>query len=86
MTKRNTNDLIITSSSNKVWQSVSVEVPENSQVYLYKPSLFMINKRVDILLVNRGKDFTMIMQLYSLLNYTKKKTFNIHIGFPGIHK
>ena len=86
----NTNDLIsITSSSNEdAAIQYQIEVPENSQVYLSFTNLHFSNdkqKKVDILVNGEKKIFT-TDNVFSFFNlgYTKeKKTFNIHVSFPG---
>ncbi len=86
----NTNDLIsITSSSNEdAAIQYQIEVPENSQVYLSFTNLHFANdkqKKVDILVNEEKKTFT-TDNVFSFFNlgYTKeKKTFNIHVSFPG---
>ena len=86
----NTNDLIsITSSSNEdAAIQYQIEVPENSQVYLSFTNLHFSNdkqKKVDIL-VNGEKNIFTTDNAFSFFNlgYTKeKKTFNIHVNFPG---
>ena len=86
----NTNDLIsITSSSNEdAAIQYQIEVPENSQVYLSFTNLHFANdklKKVDILINEEKKTFT-TDNVFSFFNlgYTKeKKTFNIHVSFPG---
>lgn len=86
----NTNDLIsITSSSNEdAAIQYQIEVPENSQVYLSFTNLHFSNdkqKKVDILVNEEKKTFT-TDNVFSFFNlgYTKeKKTFNIHVSFPG---
>ena len=86
----NTNDLIsITSSSNEdAAIQYQIEVPENSQVYLSFTNLHFSNdkqKKVDILVNGKKKTFT-TDNVFSFFNlgYTKeKKTFNIHVSFPG---
>lgn len=86
----NTNDLIsITSSSNEdAAIQYQIEVPENSQVYLSFTNLHFSNdkqKKVDILVNGEKKTFT-TDNAFSFFNlgYTKeKKTFNIHVIFPG---
>ena len=86
----NTNDLIsITSSSNEdAAIQYQIEVPENSQVYLSFTNLHFSNdkqKKVDILVNGEKKTFT-TDNVFSFFNlgYTKeKKTFNIHVSFPG---
>ena len=86
----NTNDLIsVTSSSNEdVAIQYQIEVQENSQVYLSFTNLHFSNdkqKKVDILVNGEKKTFT-TDNAFSFFNlgYTKeKKTFNIHVSFPG---
>ena len=86
----NTNDLIsVTSSSNEdATIQYQIEVPENSQVYLSFTNLHFSNdkqKKVDILVNGEKKTFT-TDNVFSFFNlgYTKeKKTFNIHVSFPG---
>ena len=86
----NTNDLIsVTSSSNEdAAIQYQIEVPENSQVYLSFTNLHFSNdkqKNVDILVNGEKKTFT-TDNVFSFFNlgYTKeKKTFNIHVSFPG---
>lgn len=86
----NTNDLIsVTSSSNEdATIQYQIEVPENSQVYLSFTNLHFSNdkqKKVDILVNDEKKIFT-TDNVFSFFNlgYTKeKKTFNIHVSFPG---
>lgn len=86
----NTNDLIsVTSSSNEdAAIQYQIEVPENSQVYLSFTNLHFSNdkqKKVDIL-VNGEKNIFTTDNAFSFFNlgYTKeKKTFNIHVSFPG---
>ena len=86
----NTNDLIsITSSSNEdAAIQYQIEVPENSQVYLSFTNLHFSNdkqKKIDILVNGEKKIFT-TDNVFSFFNlgYTKeKKTFNIHVSFPG---
>ena len=86
----NTNDLIsVTSSSNEdAAIQYQIEVPENSQVYLSFTNLHLSNdkqKKVDILVNGEKKIFT-TDNVFSFFNlgYTKeKKTFNIHVSFPG---
>ena len=86
----NTNDLIsVTSSSNEdATIQYQIEVPENSQVYLSFTNLHFSNdkqKKVDILVNGEKKIFT-TDNAFSFFNlgYTKeKKTFNIHVSFPG---
>ena len=86
----NTNDLIsVTGSSNEdAAIQYQIEVPENSQVYLSFTNLHFSNdkqKKVDILVNGENKTFT-TDNVFSFFNlgYTKeKKTFNIHVSFPG---
>ena len=86
----NTDDLIsVTSSSNEdAAIQYQIEVPENSQVYLSFTNLHFSNdkqKKVDILVNGEKKTFT-TDNVFSFFNigYTKeKKTFNIHVSFPG---
>ena len=86
----NTNDLIsVTSSSNEdAAIQYQIEVPENSQVYLSFTNLHFSNdkqKKIDILVNGEKKTFT-TDNVFSFFNlgYTKeKKTFNIHVSFPG---
>ena len=86
----NTNDLIsVTSSSNEdAAIQYQIEVPENSQVYLSFTNLHFSNdkqKKIDILVNGEKKTFT-TDNTFSFFNlgYTKeKKTFNIHVSFPG---
>ena len=86
----NTNDLIsVTSSSNEdAAIQYQIEVPENSQVYLSFTNLHFSDdkqKKVDILVNGEKKTFT-TDNAFSFFNlgYTKeKKTFNIHVSFPG---
>ena len=86
----NTNDLIsVTGSSNEdAAIQYQIEVPENSQVYLSFTNLHFSNdkqKKVDILVNGEKKTFT-TDNVFSFFNlgYTKeKKTFNIHVSFPG---
>ena len=86
----NTDDLIsLTSSSNEdAAIQYQIEVPENSQVYLSFTNLHFSNdkqKKVDILVNGEKKTFT-TDNVFSFFNlgYTKeKKTFNIHVSFPG---
>ena len=86
----NTDDLIsVTSSSNEdAAIQYQIEVPDNSQVYLSFTNLHFSNdkqKKVDIL-VNGEKKFFTTDNVFSFFNlgYTKeKKTFNIHVSFPG---
>ena len=86
----NTEDLIsVTSSSNEdAAIQYQIEVPENSQVYLSFTNLHFSNdkqKKVDILVNGEKKTFT-TDNAFSFFNlgYTKeKKTFNIHVSFPG---
>ncbi|WP_313970165.1 YfhO family protein [uncultured Streptococcus sp.] len=85
-----TDDLIsVTSSSNEnATIQYQIEVPENSQVYLSFTNLHFSNdkqKNVDILVNGEKKTFT-TDNVFSFFNlgYTKeKKTFNIHVSFPG---
>ena len=86
----NTDDLIsVTSSPNEdAAIQYQIEVPENSQVYLSFTNLHFSNdkqKKVDILVNGEKKTFT-TDNVFSFFNlgYTKeKKTFNIHVSFPG---
>lgn len=86
----NTDDLIsVTSSSNEdVAIQYQIEVPENSQVYLSFTNLHFSNdkqKKIDVLVNGEKKTFT-TDNVFSFFNlgYTKeKKTFNIHVSFPG---
>ena len=86
----NTDDLIsVTSSSNEdAAIQYQIEVPENSQVYLSFTNIHFSNdkqKKVDILVNDAKKIFT-TDNVFSFFNlgYTKeKKTFNIHVSFPG---
>ena len=86
----NTNDLIsVTSSSNEdAAIQYQIEVQENSQVYLSFTNLHFSNdkqKKIDILVNGEKKTFT-TDNTFSFFNlgYTKeKKTFNIHVSFPG---
>ena len=86
----NTDDLIsVTSSSNEnATIQYQIEVPENSQVYLSFTNLHFSNdkqKKVNILVNEEKKTFT-TDNVFSFFNlgYTKeKKTFNIHVSFPG---
>ena len=86
----NTDDLIsVTSSSNEDAEiQYQIEVPENSQVYLSFTNLHFSNdkqKKIDILVNGEKKTFT-TDNIFSFFNlgYTKeKKTFNIHVSFPG---
>ena len=86
----NTNDLTsVTSSSNEDASiQYQIEVPENSQVYLSFTNLHFSNdkqKKIDILVNGEKKTFT-TDNVFSFFNlgYTKeKKTFNIHVSFPG---
>ena len=85
-----TDDLIsVTSSSNEdAAIQYQIEVPENSQVYLSFTNLHFSNdkqKKVDIFVNGEKKTFT-TDNAFSFFNlgYTKeKKTFNIHVSFPG---
>ena len=86
----NTDDLIsITSSSNEdAAIQYQIEVPENSQVYFSFTNLHFSNdkqKKVDILVNGEKKTFTTDNSFsFFNLGYTKeKKTFNIHVSFPG---
>ena len=86
----NTTDLIsVTSSLNEdAAIQYQIEVPENSQVYLSFTNLHFSNdkqKKIDILVNGEKKTFT-TDNTFSFFNlgYTKeKKTFNIHVSFPG---
>ena len=86
----NTDDLIsVTNSSNEdAAIQYQIEIPENSQVYLSFTNLHFSNdkqKKVDILVNGEKKTFT-TDNAFSFFNlgYTKeKKTFNIHVSFPG---
>ena len=86
----NTTDLIsVTSSLNEdVAIQYQIEVQENSQVYLSFTNLHFSNdkqKKIDILVNGEKKTFT-TDNTFSFFNlgYTKeKKTFNIHVNFPG---
>ncbi|EID18985.1 bacterial membrane protein YfhO [Streptococcus mitis SK616] len=86
----NTDDLInVTSSSNEdATIQYQIEVPENSQVYLSFTNLHFSNdkqKKIDVLVNGEKKTFT-TDNVFSFFNlgYTKeKKTFNIHVSFPG---
>ena len=86
----NTNDLISVTSSSTEDAAIQyqIEVPENSQVYLSFTNLHFSNdkqKKVDIL-VNGEKKTSTTDNVFSFFNlgYTKeKKTFNIHVSFPG---
>ena len=86
----NTNDLIsvISSSNEDASIQYQIQVPENSQVYLSFTNLHFSNdkqKKVDILVNGENKTFT-TDNVFSFFNlgYTKeKKTFNIHVSFPG---
>ena len=86
----NTDDLIsVTSSSNEdAAIQYQIEVQENSQVYLSFTNLHFSNdkqKKIDILVNGEKKTFT-TDNTFSFFNlgYTKeKKTFNIHVSFPG---
>lgn len=86
----NTDDLIsVTNSSNEDSAiQYQIEIPENSQVYLSFTNLHFSNdkqKKVDILVNGEKKTFT-TDNAFSFFNlgYTKeKKTFNIHVSFPG---
>ena len=86
----NTDDLInVTSSSNEdATIQYQIEVPEHSQVYLSFTNLHFSNdkqKKIDVLVNGEKKTFT-TDNVFSFFNlgYTKeKKTFNIHVSFPG---
>ena len=86
----NTDYLIsVTSSSNEdAAIQYQIEVPENSQVYLSFTNLHFANdkqKKVNILVNEEKKTFTTDnVSSFFNLGYTKeKKTFNIHVSFPG---
>lgn len=86
----NTNDLIsVTSSSNEdAAIQYQIEVPENSQVYLSFTNLHFSNdkqKKVDILVNGEKKTFTTdnVFSFFNLGYAKEKKTFNIHVSFPG---
>ena len=86
----NTNDLIsVTSSSNEdAAIQYQIEVPENSQVYLSFTNLHFSNdkqKKVDILVNGEKKTFTTdnVFSFFNLGHTKEKKTFNIHVSFPG---
>ena len=86
----NTNDLIsVTSSSNEdVAIQYQIEVQENSQVYLSFTNLHFSNdkqKKVDILVNGEKKTFTTdnAFSFFNLVYTKEKKTFNIHVSFPG---
>ena len=86
----NTDDLIsVTSSSNEdVAIQYQIEVPENSQVYLSFTNLHFSNdkqKKVDILVNGEKKTFTTdnAFSFFNLGYAKEKKTFNIHVSFPG---
>ena len=86
----NTNDLIsVTSSSNEdAAIQYQIEVPEIAKfIFLSLTFTFLIDKqkKVDILVNGEKKTFT-TDNAFSFFNlgYTKeKKTFNIHVSFPG---
>ena len=86
----NTDDLISVTSSSYEDAAIQyqIEVPETSQVYLSFTNLHFSNdkqKKVDILVNGEKKTFT-TDNAFSFFNlgYTKeKKTFNIHVSFPG---
>ncbi|MDU7138603.1 MAG: YfhO family protein [Streptococcus mitis] len=86
----NTDDLIsVTSSSNEdAAIQYQIEVPENSQVYLSFTNLHFSNdkqKKVDILVNGEKKTFTTdnVFSFFNLGYTNEKKTFNIHVSFPG---
>ena len=86
----NTDDLIsVTSSSNEdAAIQYQIEVPENSQVYLSFTNLHFSNdkqKKVDILVNGEKKTFTTdnAFSFFNLGHTKEKKTFNIHVSFPG---
>ena len=86
----NTDDLIsVTSSSNEDAEiQYQIEVPENSQVYLSFTNLHFSNnkqKKVDILVNGEKKTFTTdnVFSFFNLVYTKEKKTFNIHVSFPG---
>lgn len=86
----NTNDLIsVTGSSNEdAAIQYQFEVPENSQVYLSFTNLHFSNdkqKKVDILVNGEKKTFTTdnAFSFFNLGYAKEKKTFNIHVSFPG---
>lgn len=86
----NTDDLIsVTSSSNEdAAIQYQFEVPENSQVYLSFTNLHFSNdkqKKVDILVNGEKKTFTTdnAFSFFNLGYAKEKKTFNIHVSFPG---
>lgn len=86
----NTDDLIsVTSSSNEdATIQYQIEVPENSQVYLSFTNLHFSNdkqKKVDILVNGEKKTFTTdnVFSFFNLGYTNEKKTFNIHVSFPG---
>ena len=86
----NTNDLTsVTSSSNEdAAIQYQIEVPENSQVYLSFTNLHFSNdkqKKVDILVNGEKKTFTTdnAFSFFNLGYAKEKKTFNIHVSFPG---
>ena len=86
----NTDYLIsVTSSSNEdAAIQYQFEVPENSQVYLSFTNLHFSNdkqKKVDILVNGEKKTFTTdnAFSFFNLGYAKEKKTFNIHVSFPG---
>lgn len=86
----NTNDLIsVTGSSNEdAAIQYQIEVPENSQVYLSFTRLHFSNdkqKKIDILVNGKKKTFTTdnVFSFFNLGYTNEKKTFNIHVSFPG---
>ena len=86
----NTDNLIsVTSSSNEdAAIQYQIEVPENSQVYLSFTNLHFSNdkqKKVDILVNGKKKTFTTdnAFSFFNLGYAKEKKTFNIHVSFPG---
>lgn len=86
----NTDDLIsVTSSSNEdAAIQYQIEVPENSQVYLSFTNLHFSNdkqKKVDILVNGKKKTFSTdnVFSFFNLGYTNEKKTFNIHVSFPG---
>ena len=86
----NTDDLIsVTSSSNEdAAIQYQIEVPENSQVYFSFTNLHFSNdkqKKVDILVNGEKKTFTTdnAFSFFNLGYAKEKKTFNIHVSFPG---
>ena len=85
-----TDDLItVTSSSNEdAAIQYQIEVPENSQVYLSFTNLHFSNdkqKKIDILVNGEKKTFTTdnVFSFFNLGYSKEKKTFNIHVSFPG---